>query len=131
MRRLWKRRLLWGAVVVACLVLIYHCPFRYLFGVACPGCGMTRALLAAVFSDFEAAFAFHPLFPLLIPAALYLGLRESGRLRLTPRAENTYILLFAGLFILVYVLRLCAGDPIVQPDFSASWLARVLHLLQR
>ena len=126
--RHWKRGLLWAAVAVACLVLFYHCPFRYLFVVACPGCGMTRALLAAVLSDFETAFSFHPLFPLLIPAALYLGLRETGTLRLTARAENTYILLFAGVFILVYVLRLCGGDPVVQPDFAASWLARLLAL---
>ncbi|MGN0478485.1 MAG: DUF2752 domain-containing protein [Hominenteromicrobium sp.] len=131
MRRRWKRVLLWTAAAAAGLILFYHCPFRYLFGVSCPGCGMTRALLAAVFSDFGTAFSFHPLFPLLIPAALYLVLRESGKLRLTARAENMYILLFAGLFILVYVLRLLGGDPIVQPDFDASLLARVLRMIRK
>lgn len=45
------------------VILSYHlltwftgCPFRFFFGISCPGCGMTRALLAALRLDFAAAF---------------------------------------------------------------------------
>ena len=52
------------------VILSYHlltwftgCPFRFFFGISCPGCGMTRALLAALRLDFAAAFSYHPSLP--------------------------------------------------------------------
>ena len=50
--------------------VFYHCPFLYFFGVPCPGCGMTRALIKACTFDFKAAFYYHPLFLLVIIAAV-------------------------------------------------------------
>lgn len=38
------------------------CVFRTVTGVPCPGCGMTRAWLAALRLDLPAALAYHPLF---------------------------------------------------------------------
>ena len=92
--------------VAAGLLLLYHCPFRYVFGVSC-----------------------HPLFPLLIPAALWLGLRACGRL--PSKRETAYILAFAGAFILVYAARLLPGDPVVAPEPASGLLFRVLPGLLR
>lgn len=57
------------------VILSYHlltwftgCPFRFFFGISCPGCGMTRALLAALRLDFAAAFSYHPV---VFPAAVF------------------------------------------------------------
>ena len=50
-----------GALFVAWLVLYLldiGCVFRLMTGIPCPGCGMTRAWLAALRLDFAAAFAF-------------------------------------------------------------------------
>lgn len=113
----------------AALLLVYHCPFRYIFGVSCPGCGMTRALVAAVFSDLETAFGFHPLFPLLVPAALWIGLRACGLLHMPRKRETAYILAFAGVFILVYLVRLLCGDPVIAPDPQSGLLFRLLRAL--
>ena len=52
------------------------CVIKSVFGLACPGCGMTRAFLCAVRLDFVTAFAFHPMFwslPLLVLYFLYDG----------------------------------------------------------
>ena len=54
-----------GALFVAWLALYLldiGCVFRLMTGIPCPGCGMTRAWLAALRLDFAAAFAYHPLF---------------------------------------------------------------------
>jgi hypothetical protein len=37
------------------------CTFHNLTGVPCPGCGLTRSLVAAVHGDFIGSFGFHPL----------------------------------------------------------------------
>ena len=52
------------------LLVFYHCPFLYFFGIPCPGCGMTRALISAAKLDFNAAFYYHPLFFLVLLSAI-------------------------------------------------------------
>ena len=46
------------------------CPIRFLTGISCPGCGMTRALLSALRFDFQAAFFYHTLWIFLVPWGL-------------------------------------------------------------
>lgn len=49
------------------------CPFRRVFGLDCPFCGLTRSFVALAHGDLDAAFRFHPAGPVLF-AALALGL---------------------------------------------------------
>ncbi len=49
-------------------VILQHLPFfpcvlYQLFGIYCPGCGGTRAVLALLQGDFLASFWYHPLVP--------------------------------------------------------------------
>ena len=46
------------------------CGFRALFGVPCPGCGLTRCLSALLHGDVAGAFRVHPAGPVFL---LYLG----------------------------------------------------------
>ncbi len=48
------------------------CPAAALFGLPCPGCGLTRASLAVLHGDFLAALHFHPLVFVLAPVYLLL-----------------------------------------------------------
>lgn len=50
------------AAVAAWRLLGWPCLFTCALGIPCPGCGMTRALLAALRLDLAAAFALHPMF---------------------------------------------------------------------
>ncbi len=45
------------------------CPSRRLLGLPCPGCGMTRALVALLAGDLAGAFALHPWAPVLAAQA--------------------------------------------------------------
>jgi hypothetical protein len=49
------------------------CPIRALLGVACPGCGLTRALLLCLQGDFATSLDLHPLAPALLLQAIILS----------------------------------------------------------
>ena len=69
-----------GVLFVAWLALYLldiGCVFRLMTGIPCPGCGMTRAWLAALRLDFAAAFAYHPLF-WVVPIAFAPALVREG-----------------------------------------------------
>jgi hypothetical protein len=53
------------------------CPFRWLTGFTCPGCGTTRALHQMLHGHFAAAFMLNPLLLLAIPFLLFALLRYS------------------------------------------------------
>lgn len=46
------------------------CPYRNLFGVACPGCGLSRAASSMLNGDVSAAMTYHPLVPLFLAQAV-------------------------------------------------------------
>ena len=46
------------------------CPFKYLTGIDCPGCGFQRAVIALVKCDFHKSFA---LYPAAVPLLLFFA----------------------------------------------------------
>ena len=61
-----RYKLIVSAIVLLYAVILYFSPISCLFyeatGIKCPGCGMTRALLAAVRLDFRGAWECHRMF---------------------------------------------------------------------
>jgi len=63
----------------------YHCPVDLIFGIPCPGCGMTRAFLCLLKGDLSGSLQMHPLLlPVLIffayyACALLFGWKKPGR----------------------------------------------------
>lgn len=98
--------------VLGLYVLVLHflritCPIRWVTGISCPGCGMTRAVFSALRLDFAAAFYYHPLWCVLPPVAVaLLILREKGRLR----AFRILLYLLIAAFFAVYLWRIFFGD---------------------
>lgn len=107
------------------LLVFYHCPFLYFFGIPCPGCGMTRALIAASRLDFKEAFYYHPLFLVVIIAAVYMLLKLTGRVSVSKKAENNLLKGICILFIIVYIIRVITGSKVVSTDFSHSVVYRI------
>ena len=112
-----KIKITGAAIMVAlCLfVLVFGnksiCFFRGLIGFPCPGCGMTRALYNAAHLNFTAAFSYHPLWPIVPPAAIYvLGRYIKGK------RVNSRLIFAAGiLFVTVYVIRMVFLFPETEP----------------
>ncbi len=99
-----------GMVLVFLNVTHIGCPIKWLTGISCPGCGMTRALWSAARFRFGEAFRFHPLFwmvPIFFPLYLFWE-RIPGKVR----KGVLWVIILA--FLLTYLIRLCSGnDPVV------------------
>ncbi|MBE5862871.1 MAG: DUF2752 domain-containing protein [Lachnospiraceae bacterium] len=106
-----------GAVLaVALLYLFFHltgigCPIKFLTGISCPGCGMTRACISVATFHFRQAWHFHPLVYLL-PVALLVYL---FRRRISSKIYKILIFTFLLLFVTIYLVRMFgpANDVVV------------------
>lgn len=97
------------------------CPIRFLTGVSCAGCGMSRAWLALARLDLDAARQFHPLFWLPVPAAGLLLFRR----RVPERVFTVGMTACGVLFLVVYLIRFfLPGDIVVfAPQQGLVWRA--------
>lgn len=90
------------------------CPYRRLFGVACPGCGMVRAAAQLAKGNGQAAFAYHPLVFVLAAQALvawgWWALWSRGQARAPSRALiHGWLLANLGLLVAVWSVRAITG----------------------
>ncbi len=93
-----------AALTVAAVAYLYWrgsimCPVMYFFSFPCPGCGMTRALKSALCLDFAAAFAYHPLWVAVLPAAAFIAFFALKRKR---KALYATILTCIALLVIVW-----------------------------
>ena len=78
------------------------CPIKYITGISCPGCGMTRAYLCLLQLDLRGAFYYHPLF-FMPPVVLTVYFFRS---RIPKKVYRLFLLTTAVLFVIIYVVRL-------------------------
>lgn len=97
------------------------CPIKFLFGISCPGCGMTRAWLHALTLDLGGAFAMHPLWPLIPPLAVALLI--CGR-RGQRRTCYALVAVFILLMLAVYSIRLFTPGEVVVCRPTEGFLYR-------
>ncbi|WP_207662140.1 DUF2752 domain-containing protein [Clostridium sp. AM58-1XD] len=97
----WFILLLILAAYVAVTSLTIGCPIRYVTGIPCPGCGMTRAFLSLLSGHVREAFSYHPLF-WAVPVLFYGVYRYD---RKADRASIVILGLTAAMFLAVW---LCA-----------------------
>ncbi len=107
------------AALVALLTLAGGCPIKALFGVPCPGCGLTRAWWEAMHFRFGEAFSYHPLWlpaPFLLLYAIHLQVLPA---RFQSRLAKAVLILSAIAYSSLYLYRIfIVHDPLLQPDFS-------------
>lgn len=102
-----------------------NCVFKATFGLPCPGCGMTRACLAAAQLNFAEALYFHPLFG-LIPLAIIALLvsRFSGRAIPRPLIYSAAVLM-----LVVYIFRMLTMFPTQPPmDYNPDSILGLIFM---
>ena len=102
-----KRRLNRIEVItsVAAVVVLYvilesfgvTCPIKYITGISCAGCGMSRAWIALLHFNLHEAFMYHPLF--FLPPVVVIVMLLKSKINIT----------MAGAFVIVYLYRMFIG----------------------
>lgn len=121
---------------VAAVVILYiileslgvTCPIKYLTGISCAGCGMSRAWISLLHLNLQDAFMYHPLF-FLPPVALIIMLCKS---KINIKFYKIFMFTIAGAFVIVYLYRMIAGnDNIVVFEPQNNIIFRIMRELKK
>jgi len=109
------------AAFVAARLRLPICPFAYLTGLPCPGCGLSRAAFALFRGDVRGALAMHPLVFVALPGALVLALHATSHGRASALREHAMTALSATLLVLLIAVWLARfagafGGPVRVPS---------------
>ena len=110
------RKILLLSLLVASVVFIWSligCPFRFLFGIPCPGCGMTRAYGSLLTGHWRDAFHWHPLF-IPLPAMLALYILNPPFLR-RKWVNRTFLAVLLVMSFGTYAIRMLTLFPHTDP----------------
>lgn len=102
---------IYPVVIIVFVYAIFHfvgigCPIKFVTGISCLGCGMTRAWLSVLRFDFAAAFYYHPLY-MLPPVAAIVYLAKS---KINIKIYKIIMLTIVIAFITMYLYRLIFTD---------------------
>lgn len=99
------------------------CPIKFITGISCPGCGMTRALFSLLRLDVKNAVYYHPLVFVMPVIVIIILLRN----KLGRRLFKIFTVFFIVLFIAVYICRMAdAGNSIVQINVRNGLIGRIV-----
>ena len=123
----WKAAFAVAALYLLLAAIGHGCPIRWITGIPCPGCGLSRAYLAFFRLVFREAFACHPLFwavPVMFGAVFWWERKGS-------RWARNLALVLGAAFLLIYGGRLILGDPRMEIAVGESLMARPFMILKR
>lgn len=121
-----------SAVGIGCVmaVLLYvkwiGCPIRFITGIPCAGCGMTRAWMAVLRLDFKAAYHYHPLYPLPPIAVVVFLLRK----QIPPNFYRGMMYAAIALFVGVYLYRMRCGDDVLAIELQKGVIFQIVSYLR-
>lgn len=102
------------------------CPIKFITGISCAGCGMSRAWLAFLRLDMAKAFEYHPLFWLPPIAVIVLLCKSKINIKIYKMFIFTIVLMFA----IVYICRLIwSGDDVVVFEPQNNILFRIIRVI--
>lgn len=102
------------AAVLCCLYYFIGCPVYFVFGIPCPGCGMTRACFSVLSGQLAQAFQWNPLWPVLPPFLVLLAVKD-GRIFRSKRINTSVYAVVFALTAGVYALRMILLFPHSAP----------------
>ena len=130
-RRLNRIEVITSVTAVVVLYVILEsfgvtCPIKYITGISCAGCGMSRAWIALLHCNIHEAFMYHPLF-FLPPVVVIFMLLKS---KINIKFYKIFMFTMAGAFVIVYLYRMFIGTgDIVVFEPQNNILFRIIRKL--
>lgn len=130
-RRLNRIEVITSVTAVVVLYVILEsfgvtCPIKYITGISCAGCGMSRAWIALLHFNIHEAFIYHPLF-FLPPVVVIVMLLKS---KINIKFYKIFMFTMAGAFVIVYLYRMFIGTgDIVVFEPQNNILFRIIRKL--
>ena len=119
-----------AAVVVLYVILESFgvtCPIKYITGISCAGCGMSRAWISLLHFNIHDAFMYHPLFFLPPVVVIVMLLKSKINIKIYKIIIFTIIIMFA----IVYICRLIwSGDDVVVFEPQNNILFRIIRVIK-
>ena len=91
------------------------CPIKFITGISCAGCGMTRAYVHLLHGDIAGAYVHHPLFALPPIVILLFVFRK----KISRKIYRSTLWTIGVFFLIIYIYRMIAGDDTIvvfKPD---------------
>lgn len=102
------------------------CPLKFITGISCPGCGMTRAYYSLLKLDINMAIHYHPLF-YLVPLMAMLYFFDFW---INPKLVKVLWAVIIITFLITYFIRLVSSqNDIVKIDISNSIVIKLYQLI--
>lgn len=107
----------------------YHCPIKSIIGLSCPTCGITRAIICAVQLNFEKAFHYHMLWPIVPIGFIFYILYELKIIKINKKVLLSIAYIICIINLVYYFYRLFSGSNIVYFDFTESLIYKLIKIL--
>ena len=102
------------------------CPIKFITGISCAGCGMSRAWISLLHFNIHDAFMYHPLFFLPPVVVIVMILKSKINIKIYKIIIFTIIIMFA----IVYMCRLIwSGDDVVVFEPENNILFRIIRII--
>lgn len=129
-KRIIIRHLLMIGGLLLIIFFIWKCPLRYLAGIPCPCCGMTRSFMSLLRLDIRTSLWQHPL---LLPtgfAIWYLIHRNvlPDKYKFAPKTEKILGVVLLVLLLALYIYRIgFEPDGIIKINLDDGWLFKIMR----
>ena len=130
-RRLNRIEVITSVTAVVVLYVILEsfgvtCPIKYITGISCAGCGMSRAWIALLHFNIHEAFMYHPLF--FLPPVVVIVMILKCKINI--KFYKIFMFTMAGAFVIVYLYRMFIGTgDIVVFEPQNNILFRIIRKL--
>ncbi|MCL2775058.1 MAG: DUF2752 domain-containing protein [Oscillospiraceae bacterium] len=137
----WKRHIPVMITGICCWIFLWYftgtsCWIRSLFGIPCPGCGSTRAVIALFHGNIKEAMEFHPLIfvslALIVAYIITLFFKINIFKVIKNKKFNIFLWCVFGLYMGVYIIRMIFLYPRIEPMtyLDTSILGRVINFIK-